>query len=68
MKNTDVGTESFEESESDISVDIEAISAGNDDDLLTTEKTKKYQGEKTNSSTRSEARSEKAFVQLLLFC
>ena len=51
MKNTDVGTESFVESESDISLDIEDISAGNDDDLLTTEKTKKYQGEKIYSST-----------------
>ena len=51
MKNTDVGTKSFEESESNISVDIEDISAGNDEDLLTTEKTKKYQGEKTNSTT-----------------
>ena len=51
MKNTDVGTESFVESESDISVDMDDISAGNDDDLLTTEKTKKYQGEKINSST-----------------
>ena len=51
MKNTDVGTESFVESDTDISVDIDDISAGNDDDLLTTEKTKKYQGEKINSST-----------------
>ena len=51
MKNTDDGTDSLEESDSDISVDIEDTSAGNDDDLLTMEKTKKYQGEKTNSST-----------------
>ena len=51
MKNTDGGTDSLDESDSDISVDIEDISAGNDDDLLTMEKTKKYQGEKTNSST-----------------
>ena len=51
MKNTDGGTESFEESDSNISDEIEEITAGNDDDLLTGEKTKKYQGEKTNSST-----------------
>ena len=51
MKNTDDGTESFKESAFDISVDIDDISAGNVDDLLTTENTKKYQGEKINSST-----------------
>ena len=51
MQNTVGGTDSLDESDSDISVDIDDISAGNDDDLLTMEKTKKYQGEKTNSST-----------------
>ena len=51
MKNTDAGTESLEARDSDTSVDIDDISTGNDDDLLTMEKTKKYQGEKTNSST-----------------
>ena len=51
MKNSDDGTDSLDESDSDISVDIEDTSAGNDEDLLTVEKTKKYHGEKTNSST-----------------
>ena len=51
IKNTEDGTESLEESDSDISDDIEVTSAGNDDELLTMDKTKKYQGEKTNSST-----------------
>ena len=51
IKNTEDGTESLEESDSDMSDDIEVTSAGNDDELLTMDKTKKYQGEKTNSST-----------------
>ena len=50
MKNTDDGTESLEESDSDISEAIDVTSAGKDDELLTTHITKKYQGEKTNSS------------------
>ena len=54
MKNTDAGTESLEARDSDTSVDIDDISTGNDDDLLTMEKTKKYQVEKTNSSTSEE--------------
>ena len=51
IQNFEDDTESFEESDSDISDDIKDTSAGNDDDLLTMDKTKKYQGEKTNSST-----------------
>ena len=51
MKNIDDGTESFEESDCNISDEIVEIVAGNGDALLTGEKTKKYQGEKTNSST-----------------
>ena len=50
MKNTDDGTDSFDESPLNISDVIEEISCGNDDDLSTIENTKKYQGEKTNSS------------------
>ena len=51
IKNTDEGTESLNESDSDMADDIENISAGNDEELLVTLRTKKYQGEKTNSST-----------------
>ena len=51
IKNTEDGTESLEESDSDMSDDIEVLSAGNDEELLVTLRTKKYQGEKTNSST-----------------
>ena len=50
IKNTEAGTDSLDERDSDISVDIDDISSGNDDDLLTIEKIKKYQGEKINSS------------------
>ena len=50
IKNTEAGTDSLDERDSDISVDIDDISSGNDDDLLTIEKIKKYQGKKINSS------------------
>ena len=50
MKNTEDGTESLEESDSDISEAIDVTLAGKDDELLTTHMTKKYQGEKITSS------------------
>ena len=51
IKNTEDGTESLEESDSEMSDDIKVPSAGNDEELLVTLRTKKYQAEKTNSST-----------------
>ena len=61
IRNTEDGTESFNESDCEMSGDIKDISTGNEDELLTTQNTKKYQGEKINSST-SEWRSLKEIV------